>query len=52
MPKLLAFTLLFLITCNDQLEKDFFPKYSRADRIARLLAFERGPLWIVPTQGL
>lgn len=36
MPKLLAFTLLLLITCSDQLERDFFSKYARANRIAGL----------------
>lgn len=36
MSKILAFTLLLLIACKDQLEKDFFFKHSRADRIARL----------------
>ena len=36
MPKLLALTCLFLITCNNQLEKNFFSKYSRHDRIVRL----------------
>jgi hypothetical protein len=36
MAKLLALTLLFLITCNNQLEKDFFTKYSRHDRTVQL----------------
>jgi hypothetical protein len=36
MPKLLALTMLLLITCSDQLEKNFFSKYSRQERIARL----------------
>jgi hypothetical protein len=35
-PKLLAFTLLLLITCNDQLERDFFSKYSPKERVAQL----------------
>lgn len=36
MPKLLAFAVLLLITCSDQLEKDFFSRYSPPTRVARL----------------
>lgn len=36
MLKLIAFTLLFLITSSNQLEKDFFSKYPPARRVAGL----------------
>src|SRR5262245_30662590 len=36
MPKLLAFTLLFFMSCSDQMEKDFFSTYPPATRVAKL----------------
>jgi hypothetical protein len=36
MLRLIAFTLVFLVTCGDQLERDFFSKYPPATRVASL----------------